>query len=131
MKAIYKKCLWNSARRIWGENVDWWLLCDNDTRHKAGITIQWLNENYVRRRIDFPPKSPDLNAIENLFFYLARAVETHNPTTQEELENAIRIEWAKIPLNLLKNLAHSMPKRCKEVIMHKGHKTLFIFMKTH
>lgn len=123
MKAIYKQCLWQSARRLFGNDADWWLLYDNDPRHKAQVTIQWLNENMVRRRIDFPPYSPDLNPIENLWPGLVSRVDKHNATTKEELENAIRTEWTKTPLQLCAKLADSMPKRLQEVIDHQGHKT--------
>jgi DDE superfamily endonuclease len=123
MKKIYKDCLWQSANKLFGVDADWWLLYDNDPRHKAQVTIQWLSENFVRRRIDFPPYSPDLNPIENLWAYLVARVDKYNAKTDEELKQAILKEWAKIPKDFLINLAHSMPKRCQEVIDHQGHKT--------
>ena len=76
---------------------NWWLLYDNDPRHKAQVPIQWLNENLVRRRIDFPPYSPDLNPIENLWAYLVPRVDKHFAKTEEQLKKAIQAEWTKIP----------------------------------
>jgi hypothetical protein len=87
------------------------------------VTVQWLNENMVRRRIDFPPYSPDLNPIENLWPLLVSRVDKHNAKTKEELEHAIRTEWVKTPAELCCKLADSMPKRIAEVISNKGHKT--------
>ena len=123
MKKIYKECLWKSARKVFEENADWWLLYDNDPRHKAQVTIQWLSDNLVRRRIDFPPYSPDLNPIENLWAYLVPRVDKYNAQTEEQLKKAVQIEWDKIPKDFLSNLANSMPQRCQEVIEHQGHKT--------
>ena len=123
MKRIYKECLWKSARKVFEENADWWLLYDNDPRHTAQVTIQWLSENLVRRRIDFPPYSPDLNPIENLWAYLVPRVDKHYAQTEEQLKKAIQYEWSKIPKDYLSNLANSMPTRCQEVIDHQGHKT--------
>jgi hypothetical protein len=123
MKAIYKQCLWSSARGLFGVDADWWLLYDNDPRHKAQVTVQWLNDNFVHRRIDFPPYSPDLNPIENLWPDLVARVDAHHPKTREDLENAIRTEWTKTSTSLLRRLADSMPKRLQELIEHKGHKT--------
>jgi hypothetical protein len=123
MKIIYKNCLLQSAAHLFGVNADWWLLYDNDPRHKAQVTIQWLSDNLVRRRIDFPPYSPDLNPIENLWAYLVPRVDKHNAKTDEQLKNAIQVEWTKIPKDYLFNLANSMPKRLQEVIDHNGHKT--------
>jgi hypothetical protein len=123
MKKIYEKCLWQSARRLFGNDSDWWLLYDNDPRHKSQVTIQWLNEHFVHRRIDFPPYSPDLNPIENLWPDLVARVDSHYAKTKEELENAIKYEWIKTSKVLLKQLAASMPSRLQEVIDHNGHKT--------
>ena len=85
--------------------------------------MQWLSDNFVRRRIDFPPYSPDLNPIENLWSYLVPRVDKYNASTEEQLKNAIKKEWDKIPKDYLINLAHSMPNRCQEVKDHEGHKT--------
>ncbi len=123
VKAIYKECLWRTARRLFAANADWWLLYDNDTRHTADVTIQWLNENMIRRRIQFPPFSADLNPIENMWADLMRRVDTHNAQTREQLEKAIRAEWPKTSQTLCAKLASSMPKRLQEVIDHNGHKT--------
>jgi hypothetical protein len=114
---------WESARKLFGVDADWWLLYDNDPRHTAQVTIQWLSENLVRRRIDFPPYSPDLNPIENLWAYLVPRVDKYNAQTEEQLKKAVQIEWEKIPITYLQNLANSMPQRCQEVIDHQGHTT--------
>ena len=90
MKKIYKECLWKSARKVFSENADWWLLYDNDPRHTAQVSIQWLNDNFVRRRIDFPPYSPDSNPIENLWAYLVPRVDKYNAKSEQELKNAIK-----------------------------------------
>lgn len=123
MIRIYKECLWHTARRLFPPNADWWLLYDNDKRHTADDTIQWLNENFVRRRIEFPPYSPDLNPIENLWPNLIARVDSHHAHTREDLQKIIQCEWQKTSPSLCAKLASSMPKRLQEVIDQQGHKT--------
>ena len=54
---------------------------------------------------------------------LERAVETRNATNEAELEAAVKAEWEALSPEFLAKLAHSMPKRLKEVIANNGHKT--------
>jgi hypothetical protein len=97
----------------------WWFLQDNDPKHKSRKVRDWLHNNGVSC-LDFPPYSPDLNPIENLWNDLARRVERRQSETVEQLQDVIAEEWAATPTDLLAKLAHSMPKRCKAVIEAKG-----------
>ena len=92
----------------------WWLLQDNAPQHTSAATRDWLHNNGVDC-LDFPPLSPDLNPIENLWADLKRRVEAHRPRTIAELEACIRLEWQATPLILLRSLAHSMPARLAAV----------------
>ena len=75
----------------------------------------WLHNNGITC-IDFPPYSPDLNPMENLWADLARRVEEKQPETMEKLQDVLAAEWEATPVSKLVKLAHSMPKRCKLVI---------------
>ena len=83
----------------------------------------WLHNNGVSC-IDFPPYSPDLNPIENLWADMARRVEEFQCDTMEELQDVIAAEWDKIDGDMRK-LAHSMPSRCQAVIDAKGWHTKY------
>jgi transposase len=80
----------------------------------------WLFNHGVRL-IDFPPYSPDLNPIENLWADIEQRVAARAPKTIEELQDVITEEWQNTDGTLLQKLAHSMPKRCQAVIDAKGH----------
>lgn len=97
----------------------WWLLQDNAPTHTATVTKTWLH-NHGISLIDFPPYSPDLNPIENVWQDVERRVEARAPQSIEELQDVIAEEWEKTPKSLLTKLAHSMPKRCKAVIAAGG-----------
>jgi transposase len=49
----------------------WWFLQDNDPKHKSVLVRTWLF-NHGIQCIDFPPYSPDLNPIENLWADLVK-----------------------------------------------------------
>ena len=73
----------------------WYFLQDNDPKHTSGVVTKWLHEHGVST-IDFPPYSPDLNPIENLWGVMARAVEQHACDTMEELQDVVAAEWDKV-----------------------------------
>jgi len=77
--------------------------------------------------LDFPPYSPDLNPIENLWAIVARGVEKHTCDTVADLEAAFLAEWEKVnqDKHLLRELAHSMRRRCQAVIEAKGWHTAY------
>jgi transposase len=65
---------------------DWRIMQDNAPCHRASIVKDFLRENGVEF-IDWPPYSPDLNPIENVWSWIKRKllVEYGTPETEEEL----------------------------------------------
>jgi transposase len=61
----------------------------------------------------WPVKSPDLSLIENIWKYLKDRIarRRHRIRSIEEIEAALRQEWAKIEPKFLEKLMESMPKR--------------------
>jgi hypothetical protein len=99
----------------------WYLLHDNDKKFKSRLVTGLLHESGVTA-LEFPPYSPDLNPLENLWATLARAVEqyTYQCDSMLALQDVIADEWLKISDEHMKTLAHSMPARCQAVIDAKG-----------
>jgi hypothetical protein len=100
----------------------WYLLHDNAPIHKSKLTLEHLHNNGVTV-LDFPPYSPDLNPIENLWQHVEKRVEQKGAITMDELQTAISEEWSNTPIELLRKLAHSMPRRCRDVIEVNGDHT--------
>ena len=65
MKNILNQHLIKSARLLIPTG-SWWLLQDGDPKHRSVLVQTWLFNHGVQL-IDFPPYSPDVNPIENLW----------------------------------------------------------------
>jgi transposase len=102
----------------------WWFLQDNAPQHKSALVRTWLF-NHGIQCVDFPPYSPDLNPIENLWADLARRVEEFQCDSMEELQDIVAEEWKGTDQELLRTLARSMPKRCQAVIDAHGDHTKY------
>ena len=98
---------------------------DGAKAHTATLTLEWLEDHQVTYWGPqvWPPNSPDLNPIENLWSILEERVKDldSNPRNITELEEVLKQAWKKIKLETLENLIFSMPDRIKDVIKNKGH----------
>ena len=95
------------------------MLQDNDPKHTSNMVKLWLHINGVVC-IEFPPYSPDLNPVENLWNNLKRRVEQHHAHNIEELEQYVYTEWDATDQDFLAALVNSMPRRCAAVVAAKG-----------
>jgi transposase len=126
MKKILSANLLPSAALYFEDDPpeQWWLLHDNDKKFTSGRVKEFLHSKGVSL-IDFPPYSPDLNPMENLWATLQRAVEKHQCETEDELQDCIADEWENLDQQALLTLADSMPARCQAVIAARGWHTKY------
>ena len=87
---------------------------DNVRFHTTPETVTYLHEKGVTL-IEWPPWSPDLNPIENLWNVLKARVYARFPQTMEEMEQFIREEWAATDLKFISHICRSMPRRLQIV----------------
>ena len=67
---------------------------------------------------EWPPQSPDLNPIENIWDYMETKLEKMPSTIVSELWEMLQEIWRKVILNLVR----SMPRRVQAVLKAKrGH----------
>ncbi|KAK3557494.1 hypothetical protein QTP70_028315, partial [Hemibagrus guttatus] len=71
---------------------------DNDPKHTAKITKEWLRDNSVNV-LEWTSQSPDLNQTKHLWRDLKMAVQRRSPSNLMELERSCREEWEKLPKN--------------------------------
>jgi transposase len=94
---------------------------DGASCHRAKVTKKFLQENEIISP-EWPPKSPDLSPIENLWGWLSRRIYAGKSAYKDvaSLKSAIFQAWDEIPDDLLNTLIDSMPRRMKEVIEQRG-----------
>ena len=97
-----------------------WLLWDNDPgRHMSNIVKQWLHTNSITC-LEFPPYSPDLNPIENLWADMVKRLDSKQANAKEQLEASVTQAWAETSVDFCNKLTRSMPHRIAQVIERAG-----------
>lgn len=97
---------------------------DNAPCHRSKASVQWFCDNKIPL-LDWPPQSPDLSPIENLWKILKNKVGLHKPSSKKDLERIIFEEWEKISEDVCSTLVATMPKRIRSVIKAKGGHTKY------
>lgn len=102
---------------------------DNAPIHTSRLITNWLRENGYET-MPFPPYSPDLNPIENVWKKLKEGVDrldpqlvwTHMPprAKEERLHELVDQAWNDIEETLLATLVDSMPRRVQAVVNADG-----------
>ena len=100
---------------------DFLFMHDNATPHTARVTTTFLEEQGIDT-LDWPARSPDLYAIENLWDQVKREADKRikENTTLAQLGGIIQRAWNSIPQQNITTLVNSMRKRCNEVIDMNG-----------
>lgn len=97
---------------------------DNDPKHTAKKTREFLSDSNILM-LDWPPQSPDLNPIENLWHLVDIENSKNNKTNQNQFYEALVHSWDNINPELLKKLVESMPRRLEAVIKANGGNTKY------
>lgn len=98
---------------------------DNDPTHKGakGWIKAWKLKRGTVGLVDpWPPNSPDLNPIENIWSYVNRKVRQKGCSSFNEFKDQVLHTLNTIPKSVITNLYKSMPKRMRQVLEKKGGK---------
>ncbi|KAI5103666.1 hypothetical protein C0J45_7247 [Silurus meridionalis] len=123
--AMYCEILGNNllpSVRVLKMGRGWVFRHDNDPKHTARITKEWLCKKHIKV-LAWPSQSPDLNPIENLWRELKLRVSQRQARNLIDLEKICVEEWAKIPPAVCANLVKNYRKRLTSVIANKGYCT--------
>ena len=94
----------DDVKAHFGENFIW--MQDNAPSHMAYDAIMWLHQN-IPSMLDWPPRSPDLNPIEQLWNYIKRKIKGMNFQNANELFNTLSAIWDSIPLSSIQFIHRS------------------------
>ena len=115
---------YNAARNNFGE--DWKFMQDNAPCHKSAKTRDFLAQNGVNC-IEWPPYSPDLNLIENIWAYLKQKLYSDfaPATSKRELIDFVLQIWDDLTDKMCARYCEHYDKRLKEVLESKGGHTKY------
>ncbi|GBN75579.1 hypothetical protein AVEN_88134-1 [Araneus ventricosus] len=96
---------------------------DNATPHASRVATNWLQEHsFDFRHFHWPPKSPEMNIIEDIRDALLHAVEKRSPPprTPMDLLTALQDSWCEFPPGYLQIPVESMPRRFTSLLPARG-----------
>jgi transposase len=117
-KSILQREMLTSARELYPDG-DFIFQQDNDPKHTSKVVKRYLEYKDVNV-LHWPAQSPDLNPIENLWSILDKMAKDRRPQNEEQLFQILDETWKSIPINYLRNLVESMPRRCQAVLDANG-----------
>ena len=84
------------------------------------IRTKWFSEKELEIFENWPPNSPDINIIENVWSLLKKRVFERRPKNIEELWAFCQEEFERIPLEYIQNLYSSIPDRLNKIVQCNG-----------
>ena len=127
----YKQLLTQSLLPMFNEfeelfDGDWYLMQDNAPCHTAASVREFLAEKGVDF-IEWPPYSPDLNPIENVWAWVkAKLYSDYDPArTPAELVSYVKLIWEQITPELCARFCGNYQKRLEAVIAADGGHTKY------
>lgn len=98
---------------------------DGATCHTSASTKHYLDVKRVKLLENWPPQSPDLNIIENLWNDLKEIVYSKGPQNLDELWEFIHDEWNNFSVERIQKAYQSIPRRIKAVVKAGGGSTKY------
>ncbi|GBN09683.1 hypothetical protein AVEN_227860-1 [Araneus ventricosus] len=96
---------------------------DNTTLHASRVATKWLQKHSSDfRHFQWPPKSSEMNIIEDIRDAFLHAVEKRSPPprTPMDLLTALQDSWCEFPPGYLQTPVESLPRRFASLLRARG-----------
>ena len=95
---------------------------DNSGVHTANIIREWYENNPRLSRLPHPPKSPDLNFMENIWAKMVADSRANYVANVDNLRERVVNSWEQLhgEAEYFAQLSASMPRRLQRVIENNG-----------
>ena len=99
---------------------------DNDPKHTSKLTKAWFASNHIDV-LAWPPNSPNINIIKNLWSHLERMVHARNPLpcNCNELWEVLQEEWMRIDMDYITCLYDSILDQVDAIRKASGGETRY------
>ena len=97
---------------------------DNDPKHTSKLASEFF-ENKGISLLSWPPQSPDMNPVENIWDLLKSKISEKRTKNIKELEEFAFEEWNNISLETCQNYALSFGRRAIALYRAKGKHTRY------
>ena len=110
----------------WNPDSDSVFQQDNAPCHKSEGAMNDFRANNINV-MDWPPASPDINPIENLWAIIKTRILKLKPTSKKDIIAGFIQVWNRDDemLNIMQSLVRSMPRRVKALIDSKRSHTKY------
>ena len=95
---------------------------DGATAHTARASKEYIESAMSELLKTWPPNSPDLSPIENVWSMVQGAVDEQTPSDKPSLIRCVRKAWSRLSQNVIDKTVLSFDSRLKECIRLKGEK---------
>ena len=92
---------------------------DNAPCHRGKKSLDFIKANFSKSLEFWPPNSPDLSPIEELWAILVEKLNKYSFEDIDEMAKKLQWLWNRVPKSLCKNLINSFDKKM-ELIKEKG-----------
>lgn len=96
------------------------LIHDRTTWSHSNMAHDWLLQNRIECLDTYPSVSPELNAVESVWGWMKKFVQSRHPRSQQQLEDSVRKAWQQIPITVIQGYIKHIKTTVHKIISADG-----------